>query len=111
MHIRKAAVLLRIFVGETQMHKGVPLYEAIVKKAYEMHLAGATVVHGKMGFGRASPLDSAKILGLSKDLPVIIEVVDAEDTVNAFLHQIGAMIGRGLVTMENVRVVEYRDDV
>ena len=109
MHVRKEAVLLRIFVGETQTHKGLPLYEALVRMAYEMHLAGATVVRGGMGFGRPSPLDAAKIQGLSKDLPVIIEVVDAEDKVNAFLHRIGAMIGRGLVTMENVRIVEYRE--
>lgn len=108
MQIPTDAILLRIFIGESDhwMHK--PLYEAIVLKAREMHLAGATVLRGPMGFGKASRLHTAKIVRLSMDLPLVIEIVDAEDKINAFLPTLETMIGGGLVTLEKVKVLHYR---
>ena len=85
MQIPRDAFLLRIFIGEDDKHGHVPLYEAIVLKAREMHLAGATVLRGPMGFGHSSRLHTAKILRLSEDLPMVIEIVDAEDKINAFV--------------------------
>jgi PII-like signaling protein len=110
MHIPKEAVLLRIFIGETDKFQGKPLYEAIVLKAREVHLAGATVLRGPMGFGHSSRLHTAKILRLSEDLPLIIEIVDSEDKINAFLPLLDAMMGSGLVTMEKVKIVQYGED-
>lgn len=107
MRIPEAALLLRIYIGESDRHDGRPLYEAIVLKAREMHLAGATVLRGPMGYGRSSRLHTAKILRLSEDLPLVIEIVDAEDRINAFLTALGPMMGSGLVTLETVRVVQY----
>lgn len=108
MQIPTDAVLLRIFIGESDRWEHKPLYEAIVLKAREAHLAGATVLRGPMGFGKASRLHTAKILRLSDDLPLVIEIVDSEEKINAFLPQLNAMIGGGLVTLENVKVVQYR---
>lgn len=99
--------LLRIYIGESDRHDGRPLYEAIVLKARETGLAGATVLRGPMGYGRSSRLHTAKILRLSEDLPLVIEIVDAEDRINAFLAELGPMMGSGLVTLEKVRVVQY----
>lgn len=110
MHIPREATLLRIFIGETDKYRSKPLYECIVLKAREVHLAGATVIRGPMGFGRSSRLHTAKILRLSEDLPVIIEIVDAEDKITAFLPLLDEMMGSGLVTMEKVRVVQYGED-
>ena len=110
MHIPREATLLRIFIGETDKYSGKPLYECIVLKAREVHLAGATVIRGPMGFGRSSRLHTAKILRLSEDLPVIIEIVDAEDKITSFLPLLDQMMGSGLVTMEKVRVVQYGED-
>ena len=107
MQIPRAAVLLRIFIGEDDKHAGRPLYEAIVLKAREMHLAGATVLRGPMGFGHSSRIHTTKILRLSQDLPLVIEIVDAEDRINAFLPVLDAMMGSGLVTMEKVQVLQY----
>jgi PII-like signaling protein len=107
MQVPQDAVLLRIFLGESDKWHGKPLYEAIVLKAREMHLAGATVLRGPMGFGHSSRLHTAKILRLSEDLPLLIEIVDAEDKINAFLPELDAMMGSGLVTLEKVKVLRY----
>ena len=107
MDVPKDAVLLRIFLGEGDRHHGKPLYEAIVLKAREMHLAGATVLRGPMGFGPSSRIHTAKILRLSEDLPLVIEIVDAEEKIDAFLPVLDAMMGSGLVTLEKVKVVQY----
>jgi PII-like signaling protein len=108
MQIPKDAVLLRIFIGESDRWQHKPLYEAIVLKAREMHLAGATVLRGPMGFGKSSRLHTAKILRLSMDLPLVIEIVDSEENINLFLPVLDAMMGGGLVTLEKVKVVHYR---
>jgi len=107
MQIPKEAVLLRIFIGEDDRADGQPLYEAIVLKARELHLAGATVLRGPMGFGRSSRLHTAKILRLSQDLPVVVEIVDAEDRIRTLLDAIEPVIGSGLVTLEKVQVLRY----
>jgi PII-like signaling protein len=108
MQIPQDAVLLRIFIGESDRWEHKPLYEAIVLKAREMHLAGATVLRGPMGFGKTSHLHTAKILRLSMDLPLIIEIVDSEEKINTFLPVLDDMMGGGLVTTEKVKVVHYR---
>ena len=107
MRIPRDAVLLRIFVGENDRAGSRPLYEAIVLKARERHLAGATVLRGPMGFGRSSVLHTAKILRLSEDLPFVVEIVDAEDKIRAFLPELDALMGSGLVTLEKVQVIQY----
>jgi PII-like signaling protein len=107
MQVPNDAVLLRIFAGEADRHDGKPLYQAIVLKARELHLAGATVLRGPMGFGHSSRLHTAKILRLSEDLPLVIEIVDSEEKINAFLPVLDAMMGSGLVTMEKVKVLRY----
>jgi len=108
MQIPHEAVLLRIFIGESDRWEHKPLYEAIVLKAREMHLAGATVLRGPMGFGKSSHLHTAKILRLSMDLPLVIELVDSEEKIQSFLPVLDPMIGGGLLTLENVKVIEYR---
>ncbi|MSU62869.1 MAG: DUF190 domain-containing protein [Pedosphaera sp.] len=108
MQIPRDAVLLRIFIGESDRWHHQPLYEAIVLKARELHLAGATVLRGPMGFGKSSRLHTAKILQLSMDLPLVIEIVDAEEKINQFLPALEGMIGGGLVTLEKVKVIDYR---
>src|SRR5580698_8765818 len=108
MQIPHEAVLLRIFIGESDRHEHKPLYEAIVLKAREAHLAGATVLRGPMGFGKSSRLHTAKILRLSMDLPIIIEIVDSEEKIRAFLPVLDGLMGGGLVTMEKVQVIDYR---
>jgi PII-like signaling protein len=108
MNLPEDAVLLRIFVGESDRYEHRPLYEAIVIKAREAHLAGATVLRGPMGFGKSSHLHTAKILRLSMDLPMLIEIVDTEEKVNAFLPLLDKMMGGGLVTIEKVKVIHYR---
>lgn len=107
MHIPENAVLLRIFIGETDKFAGHPLGEAIVLKAREQGLAGATIMRGPMGFGQSSHIHTAKILRLSEDMPLVIEIVDSEDKINAFLPVIDGMIDSGLVTLENVKVLRY----
>ena len=108
MHLPQDAMLLRIFIGESDRWKHQPLYEAIVLKARELHLAGATVLRGPMGFGKSSRVHTAKILRLSMDLPLVIEIVDTEEKINAFLPTIDQMMKGGLVTLEKVRVIDYR---
>ena len=110
MQIPKEAVLLRIFIGEDDRADGQPLYEAIVLKARELQLAGATVLRGPMGFGRSSRLHTAKILRLSQDLPVVVEIVDAEDRIRTLLDAIAPLIGSGLVTLEKVQVLRYGEE-
>ena len=108
MQLPHEAVLLRIFIGESDRWEHKPLYEAIVLKARELHLAGATVLRGPMGFGKSSRLHTAKILRLSMDLPLVIEIVDGEEKINSFLPVLDRMMGGGLLTMEKVKVIEYR---
>jgi PII-like signaling protein len=107
MQIPRNAMLLRIFIGEDDKYKGRPLYEAIVLKARELQLAGATILRGPMGFGHSSRLHTAKILRLSEDLPIVIEIVDSEEKIDAFLPQLEGMMSSGLVTLEKVQVLQY----
>ena len=100
--------LLRIYLGELDKWHHQPLYEAIVLKAREMGLAGATVLRGPMGFGKSSRLHTAKILRLSMDLPLVIEIVDSDANINAFLPVLDPMMGGGLITLERVKVIDYR---
>ncbi|HXB58773.1 MAG TPA: DUF190 domain-containing protein [Candidatus Acidoferrales bacterium] len=108
MQLPHEATLLRILIGESDRWERKPLYEAIVLKAREMHLAGATVLRGPAGFGKSSRLHTAKILRLSYDLPLVIEIVDEEEKINTFLPVLNEMIKGGLVTLEKVRVIDYR---
>jgi PII-like signaling protein len=108
MELPKDAMLLRIFIGEGDELKGAPLYQKIVEKAREQKLAGATVLRGPMGFGKSSHLHTAKILRLSMDLPMIIEIVDTEDKIQGFLPHLDGMIQGGLVTLEKVQALMYR---
>ena len=109
MKIPEEGVLLRIFIGESDREKGRdrPLYEAIVHRAREAHLAGATVLKGPMGFGRHSRMHAAKLLELSTDLPIVIEIVDSEEKVRSFLPVVDELVTEGLVTLEAVRVIKY----
>src|SRR4030095_15245364 len=109
MEVPRDSMLLRIFIGESDRWNHKPLYEAIVLKAREMHLGGATVLRGPMGFGKSSHLHTAKILRLSMDLPIVIEIVDREEKINAFLPVLDEMIGGGLVTLERAKVIRYQD--
>jgi len=108
MKIPEQGFLLRIFVGESDQWHGRPLYEAIVLKARELQLAGATVLRGPMGFGAHSRLHTAKVLRLSEDLPIVIEIVDSEEKIHELLSHVDAMISEGLVTLERVRIIKYR---
>jgi PII-like signaling protein len=102
------SVLLRIFVNETARHGRQPLYEAVLLKARELHLAGATVLRGAMGFGRSSTVHTAKVLSLSDDLPIVIEIVDSEAKIDAFMPVLGQMMPSGLATLEKVRTVRFQ---
>jgi len=108
MKIPEQGYLLRIFIGESDRWHHHSLYEAIVLKARELHLAGATVVRGMMGFGAASRLHTSKILRLSEDLPLIVEIVDSEEKINELLPHLDEMVQEGLLTLEKVRVIKYR---
>ena len=108
MKIPTDGYLLRIFIGESDHWHGKPLYEAIVMKARELHLAGATVIRGPMGFGANSRLHTTKILRLSEDLPMIIEIVDAKEKIDQLMPHIDEMVQEGLVTLEKVQVIQYR---
>jgi PII-like signaling protein len=107
MQIPRDAVLLRIFFGEDQKFGHLPLYEAIVLKAREMQLGGATVLRGPMGFGKSSRIHTAKILRLSEDLPIVVEIVDSQEKIDALVAVLDGMIGSGLVTLEKVQVLRY----
>ncbi|MCE5187274.1 MAG: DUF190 domain-containing protein [Planctomycetaceae bacterium] len=108
MHLPSEAQLVRIFVGEAARFEGKPLYEAIVQLARTKGIAGATVVRGIMGFGADSRMHTAKILRLSEDLPMVIEIVDKPERIEALLPELDGMIKEGLVTVENVNVFAYR---
>jgi PII-like signaling protein len=107
MQIPRDAVLLRVFFGENDKHGHLPLYEAIVLKAREMNLAGATVLRGPMGFGHSSHIHTTKILRLSQDLPIVIEIVDSQEKIDTFLPTLDGMMSSGLVTVEKVQVLQY----
>src|SRR5947207_14662308 len=107
MKIPQDGYLLRIFIGESDRWHGKPLYEAIVLKARELHMAGATVLRGPMGFGAHSRLHTAKILRLSEDLPMVIEIVDSRENIDKLLPHIDGMVTEGLVTLEKVEVIRY----
>jgi PII-like signaling protein len=104
----KEGKLLRIFIGEDDKHEKIPLYEWIVRKAREEELAGATVIRGLEGYGAHSRLHTAKVLRLSSDLPIVVEIVDTAEKIEAFLPLIDAAIGEGLATVERVEVRFYR---
>jgi len=108
MKIPEQGQLLRIFIGESDMWEHQPLYEAIVMKARAVGLAGATVLRGPMGFGANSHMHTAKILRLSQDLPIVIEIVDSPEKIEAFLPHLDTMVTEGMVTLEEVRVLKYR---
>ena len=108
MKLPEDGMLLRIFIGESDSHKGKPLYEQIVLKARELNLAGATVTRGVIGFGADSRMHTAKILRLSEDLPIVIELVDTEEKLNLLLPFLDETVEEGLITLEKVRVVKYR---
>jgi PII-like signaling protein len=108
MELPEDALLIRIFIGESDRFGRQPLYEAIVSKAREMGMAGATVLRGPMGFGASSRIHSAKVLQLSMDLPLIVEMVDTEEKINAFLPFLDQMMNGGLVTLEKARVIHYK---
>lgn len=110
MKIPQDGYLLRVFIGESDRWHGKPLYEAIVLKARELNLAGATVLRGPMGFGANSRLHTTKILRLSEDLPMVIEIVDSKEKLDAFMPHVDAMVQEGLVTLERVQVIKYRAD-
>jgi PII-like signaling protein len=108
MKLEGEAKLLRIFIGESDKWQGQPLHEAIVLEAKRQGLAGATVFKGVMGFGAHSRIHSAKVLQLSEDLPLMIEIVDSEEKIRAFLPLLDTMVREGLVTLERVEVIRYR---
>ena len=107
MQVPRDAVLLRIFFGEDDKVGRLPLYEAVVLKAREMHLAGATVLRGSVGFGHSSRIHTTKILRLSQDLPIVVEIVDSKEKIDAFLPVLDEMMSSGLVTLEKVQVLQY----
>ncbi len=108
MKLPEQGLLLRILIGESDSHKGKALYEAILLKARELNLAGATIIRGIMGFGANSRIHSAKILRLSEDLPIVIEIVDTEENIDKILPFLDETVKEGLITMEKVRVIKYR---
>jgi uncharacterized protein len=107
MQIPREAVLLRIFFGENDRFQRLPLHEAIVLKAREMHLGGATVLRGHIGFGHSSRIHTTKILRLSQDLPVVVEIIDSQEKIDTFLPVLDAMMSSGLITMERAEVLQY----
>ena len=108
MKIPEDGCLLRIFIGQGDRWQGAPLYESIVLKARELHLAGATVLRGPMGFGVNSRLHTSKVLRLSEDLPIVIEIVDSRPKIDEFIPHIDEMVQEGLVTLERVEILKYR---
>ena len=107
MQIPREAVLLRIFFGENDKFQRLPLHEAIVLKAREMHLGGATVLRGHIGFGHSSRIHTTKILRLSEDLPIVVEIIESQEKVDAFLPVLDGMMSSGLVTIERAEVLQY----
>ena len=107
MKLPEEGLLLRVLIGEADRYKSIPLYEAIVLKARELNLAGATVIKGILGFGADSRIHTAKVLRLSEDLPVIIEIVDTEEKINLLMPFLDENVQEGLITLEKVRVLKY----
>ena len=99
--------LLRIFIGDSDRHDGQPLHKVLVQRAHDMGLAGATVLHGPLGFGRHTRMHTAKLAELSSDLPVVIELVDTDAAIQRFMHEVDALVQEGLVTLEAVKIVSY----
>jgi len=108
MRIEGEGKLLRIFIGESDHHEGVPLHEAIVRLARARGIAGATVLRGLEGFGANSLIHTTKVLRLSQDLPLVIEIVDREERITAILPELDAMVNEGLITLEKVHIIKYR---
>ena len=108
MKLPEEGMLLRVFLGESDSYKGKALYEQIVIKARELNLAGATVLRGIMGFGADSRMHTAKLLKLSDDLPIVIEIVDTEENLNKILPFIDETVTEGLVTLEKMKIIKYR---
>ena len=108
MHLPSEAELLRIFIGESDKWHGRPLYEVLVRLARERSLAGATVLRGIMGFGADSRMHTARVLRLSEDLPIVVEIIDKRERIEAFVAEVDEMIEEGVVTIESVRVIAYR---
>ena len=108
MQLPEDAVLLRVFIGESDHYKGKPLYEQIVLKARELNLAGATVLRGVMVFGADSRIHTARLLELSVDMPMVIEIVDTEENINKLMPFVDETVTEGLVTLEKMRVIKYR---
>lgn len=99
--------LLRIFIGDSDRHEGQPLHKVLVQRAHVMGLAGATVLHGPLGFGRHSRMHTAKLAELSSDLPVVIELVDTDEAIQRYMKEVDSLVQEGLVTLETVRIVSY----
>jgi PII-like signaling protein len=110
MLLPREAALLRIFIGETDRYQGTPLFEALVRKAHQIHMAGATVLRGPLGFGTSNLLHSEKILRLSENLPMVVEIVDSGAKIEEFLAVAKEMIGGTLVTLEKVQVLRYGEE-
>jgi PII-like signaling protein len=110
MQLQEPALLLRVFIGEDDRFDGKPLYEAIVLKAREHGLAGATVLRGPLGFGHSSRIHTAKILRLSEDLPVVVEIIDSKQNITNFLPLLDNMLTGGLVSLQKVRILRYGPD-
>ena len=108
MKLPEDGLLLRVFIGESDRCEGRPLYEAIVYKARELNLAGATVLKGIMGFGADSRIHTTKVLRLSEDLPIVVEVVDTEEKINRLMPFLDKHVREGLITLEQIRVIRYR---
>jgi len=108
MNISENGVIVRVYIGETDQHGSKPLYEAIVLKARELNLAGATVLRGIMGFGAASRIHTVKVLRLSEDLPIVIEIVDTEENIKKIMPYLDEVVKEGLITLEEVSVIKYR---
>lgn len=107
MQVPRESVLLRIFFGESDRFHRLPLHEAIVLKAREMHLGGATVLRGHIGFGHSSRIHTSKVLRLSQDLPVVVEIINSKEKIDAFLPVLDGMMSSGLITMERAEVLQY----
>ena len=110
MHLPTEAQLLRIFIGESDKYHSKPLHEAILERAHDEGLAGGTVIHGMMGFGAHCRIHTDKILRLTEDLPVVVEIVDSPDKIASFVEILEGMIDEGLVTVEHVKVIAYRHE-
>jgi PII-like signaling protein len=108
MKLPEESELLRIFIGEADHFEGRPLYQAIVEEARSRGMAGATVLRGLMGFGATSRLHTVKVLRISEDLPLVVEIVDRPERIDAFLPELEAMVPDGLITVEKIRVIAYR---